>query len=353
LRLIGIDENGYGPVLGPLVITSTSLKLQSRNFASVPNLWQLLGIKKDPGSNSKRLLVCDSKMVFNTSRKKALAAEDTVLAFFHLCFGFLPESSDQFLKTLLNHSHSVLRKHRPEVPITTYNPLCFCWKKEIDLELNPERRRQILQSAEKLKKRAQQKGVTLEKPRCLLLCPSLFNTGLKRRNKSGLVLEAGLNLIRSHSDQEPFLAWLGKVGGLRYYQEHISALFGPQFTVTSTREEKNNSAYKLNKSGKSAGTITYLQDGEENSFLIALSSFFGKYTRDLFWKKTRAYLEELLLPPHLASPRRGEGKGDEEEIVEKRHASGYRDPLTKRFIKETEKLRKKLNIPDDCFLRRK
>jgi hypothetical protein len=171
----------------------------------------------------------------------------------------------------------------------------------------------------------------------------LFNAGLKSRNKSGLVLEAGLNLLRSHSAKEPFLAWLGKVGGLRYYQEHISTLFGPKFTVTPTREEKNNSAYELNKAGKSVGTITYLQDGEENSFLIALSSFFGKYTRDLFWKKTRTYLEKLLLPPHLNPLPYGERK----------HASGYRDPLTKRFIRETEELRKKLNIPDDCFLRRK
>jgi hypothetical protein len=316
------------------VITSTSLKLRNRSFDSAPDLWRLLGIKKDPGSNSKRLLVCDSKMVFNTSRKKKLAAEETILAFFYLCFGFLPESADQFLKAVIDPS------------TTTYNLLCFCWKKEFNLGLNPERRRQILRSAEKLRKRALQKGVTLEKPRCHLLCPSLFNAGLKNRNKSGLVLEAGLNLLQSHPDQEPFLALLGKVGGLRYYREDISVLFGPQFTVKTTREEKNNSAYELNKSGKTAGTITYLQDGEDNSFLIALSSFFGKYTRDLFWKKTRVCLEELLIPPHLASPQRGEEIG-------KRHASGYRDPLTKRFIKETEKLRKELDIPDDCFLRRK
>jgi len=322
LRLIGIDENGYGPVLGPLIVTSASLKLQSESFAPVPDLWRLLGIKKDPGSNSKGLLVVDSKMVFNTSRKKELAAEETVLAFFYLCFGFLPESADQFLNVVIDPS------------TTTYNPSCFCWKNDLSLQLNPERRRHILQNAEKLRKRAQQKGVTLEKPRCFLLCPSLFNAGLKSRNKSDLVLEAGLNLIRRHGTDGQFHACLGKVGGLRYYQEHISALFGPQCTVTPTREEKNNSAYKLNKAGKSVGTITYLQDGEENSFLIALSSFFGKYTRDLFWKKTREFFN---IPGQSLSL----------------NASGYRDPLTKRFIRETEELRKKLNIPDDCFLRRK
>ena len=319
MRLIGIDENGYGPVLGPLVVTSTSLKLQSSSFALIPDLWRLLGIKKDPGSNSKRLLVCDSKTVFNTSRKKELAAEETVLAFFYLCFGFLPKSADQFLEAVIDPS------------TTTYNPSCFCWKKELGLELNPERRKHILQSAERLRKRAQQKGIILEKPCCLLLCPSLFNNGLKSRNKSGLVLESGLNLIRQYIGADTtiacrevkrsayFTAWLGKVGGLQYYQEHISTLFGSQFMVIPNREEKNNSAYELNKSGKSVGTITYLQDGEENSFLIALSSFFGKYTRDLFWKKTRTYLEEFLPSPPSPPPYLPHQWGG---IVKKRHASG-------------------------------
>ena len=318
MRLIGIDENGYGPVLGPLVVTSASLKLQNENFAPTPDLWRLLGIKKDPGSNSKKLLVCDSKMVFNTSRKKELAAEETILAFFYLCFGFLPESADQFLKAVIDPS------------TTKYNPSCFCWKNNLDLQLNTTQRKDIRKNAGRLKKRAEQNGVSLEKPRCFLFCPSRFNEGLKNGNKSDLVLESGLNLIRRHGTDGQFHACLGKVGGLRYYREPISALFGPQCTVTPTREEKNNSAYKLGGAGKTAGTITYLRDGENNSFLIALASLFGKYTRELFWKKTRAFFN---LPNY--------------------HASGYRDPLTKRFIRETEELRKRLNIPDDCFLRRK
>jgi hypothetical protein len=367
MRFIGIDENGYGPVLGPMVVTSASLKLHSRK---VPDLWQLLGIRKNPENNLKELLVCDSKMVFNTSRKRELAAEETVLAFFYLCFGFLPESADQFLRAVIDPS------------TTTYNPSCFCWKKDIDLGLNPERRQRILKSAEKLKKRADRKGVAIDKPCCFLFCPSLFNEGLKSRNKSGLVLEAGLNLVRQHVSDGQFFACLGRVGGIRYYRDHISAFFGLKFTVTPVREEKDNSAYELSKAGAAVGTITYLQDGEENSFLIALSSLFGKYTRDLFWKKTRTYLEELSPPPRL--PRRGGGvsfsgiippgggaqktkflppqRGGNFPLilppggggkVGGYSASGYRDLLTKRFIKETEGLRKKLGIPDDCFLRRK
>ncbi|MFH2067890.1 MAG: hypothetical protein ABII89_00280 [Candidatus Omnitrophota bacterium] len=344
MRLIGIDENGYGPVLGPLVVTSTSLKLQNRSLAPVPDLWKLLGIKKDPHSNSNELLVCDSKTVFNASRKKELAAEATVLAFFYLSFGFLPESADQFLNVVIDPS------------TTTYNPFCFCWKNDLSLQLNAERRKNIRKTADRLRKRTDKSGVVLEKPRCFLFCPFRFNEGLKSRNKSDLVIESGLSLIRRCVKDGQFHACLGKVGGLRYYREPISALFGPQCTVTPTREEKNNSAYQLSRANKTAGTITYLRDGEDNSFLIALASLFGKYTRELFWKKTRTYLEELLpSPPPQAPPFQSFGKGTRprQRGDSRYHASGYRDPLTRRFIRETEGLRKKLNIPDDCFLRRK
>lgn len=317
MTFIGVDENGYGPVLGPLVVTAASINLPSATSSLAPDLWRLLGIKKEPDSDPEKPIVCDSKMVFNTTRRKETSAENTILAFFCLCFGFIPESADQFLKEMLVQ------------PGTVHDQLCFCWKKEIGLGLTPERYKHILKIAQRLKKKADNSDIILEKPRCLLSCPSLFNNGLKDRNKSDLVIESGLALVRQHTkDGDGFAACLGKVGGSRYYRQHLSRFFEPEFDVAPTREEKNVSSYELRKSA-SGGTITYLQDGEDHSFLIALASLFGKYTRELFWRKTREYL----------------GGGI--------RASGYRDPLTKRFIKETEETRKKLGIPDDCFLRRK
>ncbi len=65
--LIGMDEAGYGPNLGPLVIAATAWKLDARYDADlqVVDLYELLHdvISRQPRSD--RLAIADSKQIYN------------------------------------------------------------------------------------------------------------------------------------------------------------------------------------------------------------------------------------------------------------------------------------------------
>src|SRR5947209_7756987 len=77
--IIGIDEAGYGPNLGPLVMTSVACRVPDELIGA--DLWQALrpAVRRCGESGDAPLLVDDSKAVYGTSQGlKAL--ESNILA---------------------------------------------------------------------------------------------------------------------------------------------------------------------------------------------------------------------------------------------------------------------------------
>ncbi len=69
--LVGIDEAGYGPNLGPLVMTAVACRLPDADA----DLWHLLGdgVRRHGERDDGRLLVADSKLVYSASRGLAIS----------------------------------------------------------------------------------------------------------------------------------------------------------------------------------------------------------------------------------------------------------------------------------------
>jgi len=63
--LVGIDEAGYGPLLGPLVVSSAAFTVPDELLKS--DMWKVLkgAVSKSKRGLSGRLLIADSKKVFN------------------------------------------------------------------------------------------------------------------------------------------------------------------------------------------------------------------------------------------------------------------------------------------------
>src|SRR6516225_9115765 len=66
--IVGIDEAGYGPNLGPLVMTSVACRVPEQ--LSSANLWKVLkkAVRRHPSEEDGRLLIDDSKLVYSTAR---------------------------------------------------------------------------------------------------------------------------------------------------------------------------------------------------------------------------------------------------------------------------------------------
>ena len=76
--IIGIDEAGYGPNLGPLVMSAVAYRVPHE--AAGANLWKLLAraARKD-GGNDDKVWINDSKVVYS-SGKGIAELERSVLA---------------------------------------------------------------------------------------------------------------------------------------------------------------------------------------------------------------------------------------------------------------------------------
>jgi hypothetical protein len=66
--IIGIDEAGYGPNLGPLVMSSVACRVPDEQLDA--DLWRLLAaaVRRGGDRDDGRLVVDDSKVVYSTSR---------------------------------------------------------------------------------------------------------------------------------------------------------------------------------------------------------------------------------------------------------------------------------------------
>ena len=82
--LVGIDEAGYGPHLGPLVVAGSAIVLDSETAPDAA-LWGAMRghVRRRVGGRSRRVVICDSKQAYAGGRReKGLAVlERAVLGF--------------------------------------------------------------------------------------------------------------------------------------------------------------------------------------------------------------------------------------------------------------------------------
>ncbi len=316
--LLGTDEAGYGPNLGPLVVAATLWRIEDDPLCAIPDnddLYERLacGVTSDP-RRSDRLAMADSKQLYSAGASLALL-ERGVFAALRLLHRS-PQSWQGIWPALVPG-------HVCELP----------WHGTFDCALPLANRAEMLASVTQgFSLALTSSKVELLEVRATVLHPAEFNARCKQLSSKGAVLSsATLGLVREllRGRAGPAKIVCDKHGGRNRYaplvwQELASeeANSNRGFPVQTLLESRGESRYRW-LSGTHEREIRFVSKGER--FLpAALASMVAKYLRELamlafndFWgqrvtnlKPTAGYPQDAVrfwqaIEPELAEAKLG------------------------------------------------
>ncbi len=272
--LSGIDEAGYGPTLGPLVITGVALQVPDPQA----DLWSILktSITQAPSRRDHRLRIYDSKHLFK--RKEGLKwLERTALVIMQAF-----DVPTQSLCTILNNLS----------PETLTEMKRYPWYREFDLELPVEN------SAEQiaLQTNAVKHDLKINdiKPASLIVKPTLagqFNhivdqTRNKSRMSLGMVLQVVHTMGKSFPNH-PARFCIDRQGGRAHYRDAI-ALSLERNDLDILNESETLSTYQCNDT-LCRTTFEFVTNGETRHMPIAIAGIISKYIRELLMAGLNRY----------------------------------------------------------------
>jgi len=267
--LVGTDEAGYGPNLGPLVISATVWRVACSPWNC--DLYRMLAptVASEVGDHETRCaetVLADSKALY--SPQVGLGAlEENLLAV--LRWAGLPATQ----------ARELFRQLAPDaVEDLTAEP----WEAEIDLELplvgDGQR---IDEQAAALQGAAREAGVELLTIRSRVVVPSRFNQLVERAgNKASALSEQTLELVAELIEplDGPVLVLCDKHGGRNFYAGLLQQLVSN--TLLQVREESRRRSVYCWGSRHTRREIRFQSEGER--FLpTALASMVSKYLREL------------------------------------------------------------------------
>jgi len=282
--IIGTDEAGYGPNLGPLIVGACVWEVPEGTDC----LYSVLGdvICKANEHNSKQQIskipVGDSKDLYK-SRGSIQTLETSVLALLSSTSS-LPTNFPELLETLA----------KPTMPdIASLNT--YHWD-SLEIPSSVARDR-ILEARDKLATEFRKRGVALHRMAVTTVFPEEFNQGLVQfENKAGLLSRTTCQLAKHLLETEiPSDANVriicDKHGGRAHYAGCLQQDMTDQF-VRVVHESKDSSHYLWSEQQREI-EIAFFAKGEKY-LPIGLASMVAKYIRELCMNAWNAFWCEQL-----------------------------------------------------------
>jgi len=273
--LVGIDEAGFGPILGPLVVSSSTFSLPAH--LAEANLWRVL--RKSVGNRRKhlggRLLIADSKKAYS----RALGIkhlERTVLAALK-CVNKEPATLTDLLVMLSPDSLERIKR--------------YPWYKQADSYQISSCRTDRTIASEVLQNEMASEDIELLSLESCCLDVEYYNRMVAAvKNKASVLFTATSRLIKSaYDDFEGDLLRIvvDRQGGRVRYRKALQRMF-PDMQLKILSEENKTSSYELGSDGRKMRL--HFVVGADDLFLpVSLASMVSKYIRELLVDNINRY----------------------------------------------------------------
>jgi ribonuclease HII len=301
---IGIDENGLGARLGPLIVTAVAARIRPS------------GTKRgDVDRAAIDHLLDDSKRL--VSHKDVRLGE----AWARAIVGPLVTTPAAFLEQVGLGARSDWTQLCPS------HVQAQCWGTEGEGFTAPD---ELVEEIQQTLMQLSAQGVELCLLRSCWSCTRVLNRELSEHRHRFIVdlhsMERLILEVRG-AFGVPVDAICGKVGGIADYPKFFGPLAGRLYTTLE--QSRVRSSYEFAQLGR----VTFEQDADARDALVMIASLVGKYLRELFMAR-------------IARRYQTNGGGE-------RSPSGYHDPVTEQFVEASTVLRKSRRVPFDCFERRR
>ena len=273
--LVGIDEAGFGPLLGPLVVSSSTFSLPNNLLKT--DLWQIL--RNSVGNRRKRLagrmLITDSKKAY--SRAAGIKhLERTVLGCLK-CLGKEPGTLVELIELLC--------------PSCLGRLSAYPWYQDTGNHcLSADAADKGIASAVLADDMASN-DIELLDMKSYCLDVGYYNKMVASvRNKANVLFSATCRLIKSAFDNfegDDLQIVADRQGGRIHYRRHLQRMFGDT-EMKILCESPSDSSYEMRVGGKSM-RLHFVVGADERFLPVSLASMVSKYLRELLVHNMNRY----------------------------------------------------------------